>query len=176
MAGFLAVGRGKFLAQDYVGQKAKRGPMGPRSRKKDMLVLSAEAEADRGERTVEISVGGFAAVDAAIHGAEEEIGAVADADLGVGIFERQSGECTNVVRDNAARARVVVRHRIAGHRLWHGKVTQRGKLRFLEVSHGGLMMRLRSLPPEENGAVQAPIGNDLAIVGIACERCGGLPR
>src|SRR6185437_510966 len=46
-------------------------------------------------------------INAAIHCAKEEVGFVAEADFGVGVFHREPGEATDVGYGNAARTRAV---------------------------------------------------------------------
>ena len=56
-------------------------------REKHRPFLTAKTDADRGERAIEIAIVSFADVDAAIHCAEEKIGAVSKADAGVRVME-----------------------------------------------------------------------------------------
>jgi len=60
------------------------------------MLLAPKADADSRKWTVEIAVVGFAGLDTTIHRAEEEVGAIAETELGVGIAERSTGKSADI--------------------------------------------------------------------------------
>src|SRR6185312_11397214 len=121
-----------------------------------MCVASLEADAHSRVRAVEAAVVSLAGVDAAVHSAEEEIGAIAEAHLGVGIFEGETREAADVGDRYAARARVIGRRGKHCGRVWGCRSRQEGP-DMIERLARRLMMGVRLLPAEQDGSVHAPI-------------------
>lgn len=67
-----------------------------------VLFLSAHTNADRGEGAEETDIAGVARVYPTVHRTEEEIGAVAKTDLGIGAAESEIGETADIGYDDGA--------------------------------------------------------------------------
>src|SRR6185312_10967415 len=65
--------------------------------------LPAQSDTQSGEWAIEADIAGVTCVDTSIHRAEEEIGAIAEADLRFCVFERETGKATKVGHHDAAR-------------------------------------------------------------------------
>src|SRR6185437_831566 len=127
----------------------------------ERLSLVTQTQTDRGKRTVKASVARIARVEAAIDGAEKEIGPIAKADFGVGVAQREPGETTQIGHNNRART---------GDEFGGIAVTRYG--RSSEIAHidaGGLVTSLHFLAAEQDRGVHAPVEGEAIFVGVARE-------
>ena len=95
----LSASRGTACRGVAVRRPVRRSPMGEggsRAHPPIYMCLIADADAEAGEGAVEAAVFGFARVDARIDGVEEHVGAIAEADFGIGIAQRQPRKAAEI--------------------------------------------------------------------------------
>ncbi len=80
-------------------------------------LLAAQADADGRVGTVEVAVVSLASVNAAVHCTEEEVGAIAEADFGVWVFEGEARKAADIRHRHASVARVIRRYGKAADRM-----------------------------------------------------------
>src|SRR5580692_2782483 len=120
------------------------------------------ADTDIGEGSVEADIFGFARLDAAVHGMEEQIGTITETDLRVRIAERKPREAADIGNDDGSRADEI-RVRMADG--FARRIVRAHILRGV-IGPRGLIMHMRTLPPEQHSAVQSPIERKVAVLPI----------
>lgn len=117
----------------------------------------SQSDAYACERTIEALIFVLRRVDAAIHCAEEKIGAIASAHLEVLDAEGQARKAADIGHGHGARARGriggVVRYEMAVRVFYIGTILS-----------GRLMMHEGLLPAEQNCGIHAPIEQKLAAL------------
>ena len=100
---------------------------------------------------MEAHIGGVARVDTCVHRTEEEVGAIAQADLGVGKSERQSSECTHIWYHEGSSAIQIYN---IGIMIDVGRGTE--KIRFVSCARR-LMVYVCLLTTDKQRSINAPV-------------------
>jgi len=132
--------------------------------------LSSQPHTDTGEGTVETLVLFSRCIDPAVHRAEEEIGAITEAELCAGNPERRTCESADIRHGDSAGA------------VWiSAAVNMTGEMIFLEgvgfeISAHSFVMASRFLAADKNGSIHAPVQSNPTLFGITNQRRRGIPR
>src|SRR6185437_2855502 len=154
------------MAQRKSGGLLRRLPISP------VFYSTAQADADRSEGAMKGPVFDVALVDAHVHRAEEHIGAIAEADFGVGIAERESSKDSDIRYDDGTRVIVNSRRMVIDRGDTWSRRTGGGAM--IQPS-GGPMRSLCFLAPEQKRSVDAPIDSESAI--LVANHCNiAIPR
>ena len=119
------------------------------------IALAAKADADLRIGPEEADVLAAVRIDSAIHCAEEFVGAIAEADLGVGIAHRKAGKGSEIgdcglLRPSDCPTGVID--------------DMTAVVTACRVTLGGLVLDIGGPSAEENCAIAAPIERDLTVV------------
>src|SRR5580692_3717618 len=129
-----------------------------------LAALSSDADADGNKRTIEADIFRFAFVDAAVHRAEEKVGAIAKRDLRTGRLPRHARKSAKVGNG------YILVARCSATRTCYAQIVDPV---FIVVRR--LMFFIHALTTEQKRSVYAPIQCDAAGRRIAEQIRGGIP-
>ena len=134
-------------------------------------LLAAKADRDCREGAVESEITCPPRVDAGVHRAKEEIGAIAEADFGIGLAHGDAGKAAEIGDGDGAGPGGAMQMSVK----WDGLPTS-SRYIAIEIVRTSRVFDLRLLSAEQDGSIDSPIDSDLACLGIAKQCSRSVPR